>query len=305
LARIRQRQDPLQGIIAAIASMAKSQNQHRKKKQTELRNSDSGGESTEPATLVQSGFNASSKASVFDSRTVRWLVSAGLIFYLAILFLGPLSNPVSSDFLTRPLAEMASPVHRALFLGHGYRFFGPDPGPGHSVVYRITDQQGEFKERRFPDRDEIWPRLMYHRWFMLSESIYNEHAMTPDEKSFRETDAELSEQVDALRKNGKFALSERIARERSKMADQYRDTRLRIDELVSSLAQHLMQVHDGKHIELFVQERGLPFTVQVLTGTNIDDPQFLSKLTKIGEFRRDEQGRAVSVEIPSRLPEGQ
>lgn len=283
--------------------MAKSQNQHRKKKKADLRASDSQGDATESKTSEQAGTNSSLEASVFDSQAIRWLVSAALIFYLFVLFLGPLSNPVGSDFLTRPLAEFVSPIHRAMFLGHGYRFFGPDPGPGHSVVYRITDHDGDFTERRFPDRDQIWPRLMYHRWFMLSESIFNEHAMTPDEKSFRETDTELGEQVAALQKNGKFALAERIARERSKMADQYRDARQRIDERVTALAQHLMSVHDGKHIEMFVQERGIPFTVQVLTGTEIDDPQFLSKLTKIGEFRRDQQGRAVTLELPVKLPE--
>ena len=146
---------------------------------------------------------------------------------------------------------------------------------------------------------------MYHRWFMLSESIYNEHAMTPDKKSFQETDKELEAQVEALQKKGKFALSNRIAAERNKMAKQYADTRQRIDELVFSLARHLMRVHEGQHIELFVQERGLPFTVQVLTGTSIDDPQFLSRLTKIGEFRRDEDGQLVSVELPPPAPEGQ
>ena len=285
--------------------MAKTRKPDPGKRINNSSGADTRGEAADMVRAAQVDANGGARSTLFDSRLVRGLISAGLIFYLAVLFLGPLANPISSDFLTRPLAELVSPIHRVLFLGHGYRFFGPDPGPGHLVVYRVTDREGNVLERHFPDRESTWPRLMYHRWFMLSETIFNEHAMTPDEKSFRQTEVELGEQVKELKKNGKFALSERIARERSKMANQYHDARRRIDELVSSLAGYLLQIHEGTHVELFVQERALPFTVQILTGTKIDDPKFLSTLTKIGEFRLDEQGRVVSLELPDPKREGE
>ncbi len=146
------------------------------------------------------------------SALAKRIVSVALIGYLVVLLLGPLANPVGSEFLTRPLAEAVSPLHRLLFLGHGYRFFGPDPGPSHLVVYRITGSEGKQLEGRFPDRKKNWPRLLYHRWFMLSETVFQEHALTPDQTSFAETDAELEAQIKQLRLHGKFHLSDRLGR---------------------------------------------------------------------------------------------
>lgn len=225
-------------------------------------------------------------------------VSIGLWAYLGIVALGPLSNPVGSEFLTRPLARTVAPVHRTLFLGHGYRFFGPDPGPSHMVVYRFVNQEGELIEKRFPDRNQIWPRLMYHRWFMLSETVFQEHNFTVDRESFLENDKELTGQVEALRLRGKHAIANQIESERQRLATQYHNSRKRIDELVAAVAKNLMQRHQSNHVELFVQERSIPFPAAVLTGQRINDPPFLSDLRKIGEFRRDENGRIESIGLP-------
>jgi len=54
------------------------------------------------------------------------------------------------------------------YLNHGYGFFSPDPGASYIVRYRITQSDGGLITGRFPDLDEHWPRLRYHRHFMLS-----------------------------------------------------------------------------------------------------------------------------------------
>ena len=109
------------------------------------------------------------------SRLTRRLISVALLAWLAILILGPLSNPVGSEHLTKPLAEKVSPLHRMMFLGHGYRFFAPDPGPSHLVEYEIKLADGSTINGMFPDKDGpmTFPRLNYHRWFMLSETIWS------------------------------------------------------------------------------------------------------------------------------------
>jgi hypothetical protein len=58
-----------------------------------------------------------------------------------------------------------------MYLDHGYFFFAPNPGPSHLVG--IRDQSV-----LFPDRKEQWPRLLYHRYFMLSEFYNNSFAPT-------------------------------------------------------------------------------------------------------------------------------
>ena len=73
---------------------------------------------------------------------LRRLASVLILAFLVIVILGPLSNPLPSRHLTGPLAAWVSPIHRALFLGHGYRFFAPNPGPSHLVQYKITRADG-------------------------------------------------------------------------------------------------------------------------------------------------------------------
>lgn len=235
------------------------------------------------------------KTSIFDNWYLRSGVSLLLIGYMFVVLLGPLSNPVGSEFLTRPLATMVAPIHRSLFLGHGYRFFGPDPGPSHMVVYRVVDNSGDVIEKRFPDRNEIWPRLMYHRWFMLSETLFQEHNFTIDKESFTENDKELTLQVEALRLKGKRSIANRIEFERQQLTQQYQNSRQRIEELVAAIAKNLLQRHNGTQIEMFLQERSIPFPAAVLTGQKISEPQFLSPLRKIGEFRLNEAGQFESM----------
>lgn len=273
----------------------------KKRNQSNLPNDKRVKNANEDASAATEVGNRSDQSSVSRqaiSKNVKRCFSLAIVAYLAVVVLGPLSNPIGSEFLTRPLAKLVSPVHRILHLGHGYRFFGPDPGPSHLVVYRITGQQGELVEGHFPDRDRHSPRLVYHRWFMLSETVFNEHAMTPDNKSFRENDTELEAQIKKLRTHGKFAISQRIARERQKISERYEDTRQRIDDLVIAIARHLLKSNNGTQIEMFVQERSIPFSVQVLTGTKLDDPQYLSPLTKIGEFKMESDGAVYSLEDP-------
>jgi hypothetical protein len=255
-------------------------------------------ETVKESGVAPAASSAEPARSIFNRRGVRLAVSIVLVGYLSIVLLGPLSNPVGSEFLTRPLARAIAPIHRTLFLGHGYRFFGPDPGPSHLVVYRFVDGDGELIEKRFPDRDEIWPRLMYHRWFMLSETVFQEHNFTVDRESFLENDKELTRQVEALRLRGKYSIANRIESERRQLAIQYHNSRKRIDELVTSIAKNLMQRHQSNHIELFVQERSIPFPAAVLTGQKINDSQFMSDLRKIGEFRRAENGDVESIGLP-------
>lgn len=232
----------------------------------------------------------------FGSVWVRTAVSIILIAYLFVVLLGPLSNPVGSEFLTRPLARVVAPLHRTLFLGHGYRFFGPDPGPSHLLVYRIVDQEGNLHEFKFPDRDQIWPRLLYHRWFMLSETVYQELSLTLDQQSFEDTDREFERQIEAFKLSGKQRLANLIQKEKERVALNHANSQMRIDGLIRSIGNTLLQRHDGVEIEMFIQERSIPFPAAVLTGQKLDDPIFLSELRKIGQYRLDDKGNLLSLD---------
>jgi hypothetical protein len=71
-----------------------------------------------------------------------------------------------------PLARFVQPYCQALYLDHGYAFFAPDPGPNHLVDYKVEFNDGRSPVTgRFPNLREERPRLLYHRYFMLSEAL--------------------------------------------------------------------------------------------------------------------------------------
>lgn len=113
--------------------------------------------------------------------TPRWrrVLSALISLHLLAVFLAPFtfaSSPQPGAAPPSPLARLFiglfQPYIDALFLDHGYAFFAPDPGPSHLFRARLEfDDDREPQELLFPDRSRQWPRLLYHRHFMLSERL--------------------------------------------------------------------------------------------------------------------------------------
>ena len=64
------------------------------------------------------------------------------------------------------------------YLHHGYFFFAPNPGPSHLISAQIgkVTPPNQPKEILIPDKTVQWPRLYYHRHFMLSEFLHNSFA---------------------------------------------------------------------------------------------------------------------------------
>jgi hypothetical protein len=65
-------------------------------------------------------------------------------------------------------AEIFRPYLNLLYLNHGYSFFAPEPGPSYVMEFEVERKNGEKVTGRLPDLAEHWPRLLYHRYFMLA-----------------------------------------------------------------------------------------------------------------------------------------
>lgn len=121
--------------------------------------------------------NASSSAAdapaaqpaVVWSAPARWLASLLLVYHLMAVLIEPISLPPS--ILGDGLRPYFQSYIAATFLGHAYKFFAPDPGPSHIVRYEVTLADGSTRHGTLPDRQQHWPRLLYHRHFMLTEFI--------------------------------------------------------------------------------------------------------------------------------------
>lgn len=100
------------------------------------------------------------------------LVSLFLLWHLAALFLAPLSIPPTSPLVSNIAQRRMQWYLDVLYLNHGYFFFAPNPGDGHIVRYKVFDVSGNtLREGEFPDRETQWPRLYYHRHFMLADQV--------------------------------------------------------------------------------------------------------------------------------------
>jgi hypothetical protein len=109
------------------------------------------------------------------SRGAKRLVSLFVVFHLAAVFIGPMSFAVRPGSpAIDPLRSAFQPYIQALYLDHGYAFFAPDPGPSYLVEYRLEfDGERPAQTDRFPNIREHFPRLLYHRHLMLSDTLNN------------------------------------------------------------------------------------------------------------------------------------
>ncbi len=107
----------------------------------------------------------------------KMTISILLLFHLAAVFVAPFAvacdTGASSSPAVAPVRRWLDPYITLMFLNHGYFFFAPDPGPNHLVDYKVEFDDGRKEVTgRFPDLTTERPRLLYHRHFMLSESLY-------------------------------------------------------------------------------------------------------------------------------------
>jgi hypothetical protein len=93
-----------------------------------------------------------------------WHVTA--VFFAALSVPGPTSDLVLNIAQEPPMRWYLD----TLYLNQGHSFFAPEVGPGHVIQYECFDRNGQPLDRgELPSRKEHWPRLLYHRYFMLAD----------------------------------------------------------------------------------------------------------------------------------------
>lgn len=218
---------------------------------------------------------------------------------LLIVFMGPVTNPIATEELTGPIGRLLAPIHQALYLSHGYRFFAPDPGPSHLLIYRLHYPDGEVRERRFPDADRISPRLRYHRWFMLSETLFAEHAGQPDRQSFDRLQSELSAQAERFARGGQPGLAAEVQQSAARQRRSYERSTERIAGLVQAVGRVLIKDTGAERVELYCQERLIPLPGEVALGRKLNDPSGLLPPIKIGDVYADGRFVPPVVDAPA------
>jgi hypothetical protein len=195
-------------------------------------------------------------------------IQIALLLGFFVHFSGVLSEPLRffsrSEVRTGPefawLAETMKPYSQWLYINHGYFFFAPNPGPSHLIQCDFSPpDKSEAIEKpgsklTMPDRAEHWPRLLYHRYFMLSE-FYNS----------RFAPQQVTEE---LKKDTEFMQSWSFNKEL-------------YDQLQKSMVTSIKHSRSKVTVELRRVERWLPSSQQVLReGWTLNDARLTNVLSE-------------------------
>ncbi|HEX7446977.1 MAG TPA: hypothetical protein VF306_05500 [Pirellulales bacterium] len=200
---------------------------------------------------------------------VRAVVSLLIVAHLLAVLAGPLSMPPS--VLGNTLGRLFRPYVEAAYLDHAYKFFGPDPGPSHHLRYEMEMPDGSLREGTVPDAGEHWPRLWYHRHFVLCEFL----------NALPHADDDLNDP--------------RLFARRLPFPGVQRD-------FARSYARHLLDQYGGKRVTLYLVEHVIPSTEYVRQGVKLDDPRLDSE-TRLGPFSRPRAWRPLDAAAPAAPPE--
>ena len=109
----------------------------------------------------------------------KLLLSGVLVVHLLAVVAEPFRFFTRSRRGTSPAADPArlglAPYIEFAYLNHGYFFFAPEPGPSHLMEFRMAMPDKRQVSLVLPDKTRQWPRLLYHRHFMLAEFLHQLH----------------------------------------------------------------------------------------------------------------------------------
>lgn len=202
------------------------------------------------------------------SPTTRRVSSVLIALHVAAVFIAPWSAPRPASLLAERLAYVLSPYLQATYINHGYRFFAPNPGPSHIVRYELTRTDGTTIRGIIPDPERHRPRLLYHRYFMMTESLFrfwSSVRQLPAEEGLPEPD-------------------------REQIISQNNAAKSMADHLARGLALELLRIHQGATVKLVLQEHEIPFPLDVENGKRLNAPDLYRDLVELGEFKQEETG---------------
>jgi hypothetical protein len=200
------------------------------------------------------------------------MASVLIALHVFALFVAPWSMPPPASELSGVFAAALRPYLHAVFIYHGYRFFAPNPGASHIVQYELQFADGRKESGQFPDLKRHWPRLLYHRHFMLSETVYQATDIPPEPA--------------APPRNLPPLIRQRATADYAAAMERYRTAAANRDLLVSAVAQRLLIDSGAKRVRLWAVEHAILSPQQVMDGIPLTRKDTYIK-RPLGEFTRN------------------
>jgi hypothetical protein len=208
----------------------------------------------------------------------RRIVSALLVFHLAAVIFAPLSLNDAFSSLFRPF-QFLRVYATTLYLDNGYRFFAPDPGPTHTIRIEHGPAGGALKSERVPDAKQTWPRLLYHRWFMLGESLAHEVSGTlASYNEFTQTQQQTRLEEAALRQAGRLREANQLRVMRDDNQRDFDRHWAMTLSLCQAIKNHFVQRYPNESIQIFSRRQLIPQPFDILIGKSIAHPDFVQEI---------------------------
>ncbi len=186
-------------------------------------------------------------------RHFRPLLSVLLVAHLTVVIATPLALVAPRSSLAIRITQWAAPYLQAGNISHGYAFFAPDPGPSHLLRYEIVHGDGRSEAGQLPDRNRHWPRLLYHRHFMLSEQLAGMAA--PAEGPPRPSPSD----------------DPRVLQQWKEDYAGWKMARASFVQRATSYARHLLKTHAAMEVRLYLVRHELPSAADVRRGRKLTD----------------------------------
>lgn len=191
--------------------------------------------------------SSSADVPVSLSPGLQALLSVVLGLHVLAVFLAPLMFASAGSPIVEPLFRVAQPYIDLMYLNHGYFFFAPNPGPNHLVRYELEFADGRKPVvGQFPDRTQQWPRLLYHRHFMLSETMHNLYRPPQGPPEPQRPSEDSSRRVRRI--------YERDKEQWQQASNEWKEQRAVYESLRKSVGEHLKQEFGASDVVLIRRE---------------------------------------------------
>ena len=193
-------------------------------------------------------------------------ISALLVAHLIIVIAVPLTIMRPSSRLAAAITSLTRPYIDVTQASHGYGFFAPEPGPSHLVEFRFPKPgEAEPDLEQIPDLKKQWPRLRYHRHFMLSEKLLANFAPDRPPRRPREPLPEV------LQSKWHAARWQEAVRQWERDVENWQRQRNLYVALVQSYGQHLLAENGDSAVEVEIVEHTPPNPEQVTAGFGVNE----------------------------------
>jgi hypothetical protein len=179
------------------------------------------------------------------SPRMRLIVSVIVFFHVTAVFWAPFTfacrvGADSSSPFAENLLPWLRPYISMMYLDHGYFFFAPNPGPSFLVKYKVEYPDGrEPVEGVFPNLKEQQPRLLYHRYFMVSTALNN--AYVPEKAPPEPSPPPINASVSSTEQRNHQRAVEAYRREKAF----WQHRRTQYEALRNSIVRHLESQYPG------------------------------------------------------------